>query len=266
MSERRMSKRWSARLAYGFVAMSAAVALAACGAPGASSPGGAASEGGGSATAGGAPYKVGLVYSKTGALAAYGARSQASFKVGLDYATKGTARSTADPIEVTTADDGGDPAKAATAATTTIGPALPDPGRLDRRPGSPFRSLRWRGERCPLHLRPSRADALTGSTSTRSARAGRPTRTSQTAGSWLANLTARRSPSSPRTVPSARPTSPAVDGGARRAGRDRQTGPGALRPATDLIPFATQAAGAQRRTCCSSPGPVRTPPRCGDPR
>ena len=121
MSERRMSKRWSARLAYGFVAMSAAVALAACGTPGASSPGGAATEGGGSATAGGAPYKVGLVYSKTGALAAYGAQYQASFKVGLDYATKGTNAVNGHPIEVTEADDAGDPAKAVTAATTAIG-------------------------------------------------------------------------------------------------------------------------------------------------
>ena len=76
-----MSKRWSTRLAGGFVAMSAAVALAACGTPGASSPGAPpANEGGGSATAAGAPYKVGLVFSKTGALAAYGAQYQASFK------------------------------------------------------------------------------------------------------------------------------------------------------------------------------------------
>jgi branched-chain amino acid transport system substrate-binding protein len=117
-----MSKRWSARLASGFVAMSAAVALAACGTPGASNPGApAASAGGGSATAGGAPYKVGLVYSKTGALAAYGAQYQASFKVGLDYATKGTNAVNGHPIEVTEADDAGDPAKAVTAATTAIG-------------------------------------------------------------------------------------------------------------------------------------------------
>ena len=115
-----MSKRWSARLAGGFVAMSTAVALAACGTPGASSPGApAASEGGG--TAGGAPYKVGLVYSKTGALAAYGAQYQASFKVGLDYATKGTNAVNGQPVEVTEADDAGDPAKAVTAATSAIG-------------------------------------------------------------------------------------------------------------------------------------------------
>ncbi len=115
-----MSKRWSARLAGGFVAMSTAVALAACGTPGASSPGApAASEGGG--TAGGAPYKVGLVYSKTGALAAYGAQYQASFKVGLDYATKGTNAVNGHPVEVTEADDAGDPAKAVTAATSAIG-------------------------------------------------------------------------------------------------------------------------------------------------
>jgi branched-chain amino acid transport system substrate-binding protein len=116
-----MSKRWSTVLG-GVVAMTTAVSLAACGTPGASSPGApAATEGGASATAGGAPYKVGLVYSKTGALAAYGAQYEASFKVGLDYATKGTNAVNGHPVEISEADDAGDPAKAVTAATTAIG-------------------------------------------------------------------------------------------------------------------------------------------------
>ena len=78
-----MSKRWSTVLG-GVVAMTTAVSLAACGTPGASSPGApAATEGGASATAGGAPCKVGLVYSKTGALDAL--RSD----VGIVYSTGG---------------------------------------------------------------------------------------------------------------------------------------------------------------------------------
>ena len=118
-----MSKRWSGVLAKGCAAGGVlAVSLAACGTPGASSPGApAASEATGGATTTGAPYKVALVYSKTGALAAYGAQYAASFKVGLDYATKGTNAVNAHPIEISEADDAGDPAKAVNAATTAIG-------------------------------------------------------------------------------------------------------------------------------------------------
>ena len=108
-----MSKRWALALAGALVGVS----VGACGAPG--SPGAAA----GDATSGGggAAYKVGLVYSRTGPLATYGAQYLAGFNAGLDYATKGTDKVNGHPITVTESDDAGDPAKAVSAATDLIG-------------------------------------------------------------------------------------------------------------------------------------------------
>lgn len=84
-------------------------ALAACG-----SPQEAATDESG-------PLKVGLVYSKTGALASYGKQYLEGFKAGLDYATKGTNKVGNRAVEVTEADDAGDPAKAVSAAKDLIG-------------------------------------------------------------------------------------------------------------------------------------------------
>lgn len=112
-----MSKRWDLALVGAVVGLS----LTACGTPGASNPGAAATGAGGGSTAGGVPYKVGLVYSKTGALAAYGQQYRESFTVGLDYATKGTGAVNGHQVEVTEQDDAGDPAKAVTAVTGLIG-------------------------------------------------------------------------------------------------------------------------------------------------
>lgn len=105
-----MTKRWSLALAGAGVS----VALAACGTPGSA---------GGSAGGGGedGPHKVGLVYSKSGPLAPYGAQYKAAFEVGLDYATDGTGEVDGQKIEVTEKDDAGDPAKAVSAATDLIG-------------------------------------------------------------------------------------------------------------------------------------------------
>jgi branched-chain amino acid transport system substrate-binding protein len=118
-----MTKRWTSALTAGMAALSLA-ALGACGSPGASSPGAPADTAAAGSTggaAGGAPYKVGLVYSKTGALAAYGTQYETSFKVGLDYATKGTGAVNGHPVQVSEADDAGDPAKAVQAVTAAIG-------------------------------------------------------------------------------------------------------------------------------------------------
>jgi branched-chain amino acid transport system substrate-binding protein len=65
--------------------------------------------------------KVGLVYSRTGLLAAYGAQFEQGFKAGLDYATHGTGKAAGHPIEVTEQDDAGDPAKAVAEAKDLIG-------------------------------------------------------------------------------------------------------------------------------------------------
>lgn len=85
------------------------IALAGCG-----SPQEAATEDSG-------PLKVGLVYSKTGALASYGKQYLEGFKAGLDYATQGTNKVGNRTVEVTEADDGGDPAKAVSATKDLIG-------------------------------------------------------------------------------------------------------------------------------------------------
>ena len=91
----------------------ATMALGACGSPRSAATGGGASTG--------APIKVGLVYSKTGALASYGKQYLEGFKAGLDYATKGTDKVGNRPIEYTEVDDAGDPAKAVAGAKDLIG-------------------------------------------------------------------------------------------------------------------------------------------------
>ncbi|WP_412543972.1 substrate-binding domain-containing protein [Longispora sp. K20-0274] len=88
-----------------------ALGLAGCSSPTAAPQDGAAK----------GPVKIGLVYSKTGALASYGKLYAEGFRAGLDYATKGTGKVNGRPVEVTEADDAGDPAKAVSAATDLIG-------------------------------------------------------------------------------------------------------------------------------------------------
>ncbi|MFH9978959.1 substrate-binding domain-containing protein [Streptomyces sp. NPDC017179] len=68
-----------------------------------------------------APVKVGLVYSRSGLLAAYGKQYEEGFKAGLAYATQGTNKAGGHPIEVTEQDDAGDPAKAVAAAKSLVG-------------------------------------------------------------------------------------------------------------------------------------------------
>ncbi|PGH41472.1 amino acid ABC transporter substrate-binding protein [Micromonospora sp. WMMA1996] len=91
--------------------MAAALAATACGSPQDTA------SGGGDA----APVKVGLVYSQSGPLASYGKQYIEGFKAGLDFATKGTGKVGDRKIEVTEADDAGDPAKAVSATKDMIG-------------------------------------------------------------------------------------------------------------------------------------------------
>ena len=74
-----MSMSW--KLALASVAVS--LSVAACGAPGSPGSGGDGGDADG-------PHKVGLVYSKSGPLATYGAQYRAAFDAGIDYATDGT--------------------------------------------------------------------------------------------------------------------------------------------------------------------------------
>jgi branched-chain amino acid transport system substrate-binding protein len=71
------------------------------------------------ATAG--SYNVGIVYSRTGLLAAYGAEYISGLKLGLQYATNGTNKVNGKTINLTLADDGTDPTKAVSAAKDLIG-------------------------------------------------------------------------------------------------------------------------------------------------
>ncbi len=65
--------------------------------------------------------KFGLIYSKTGPLAAYGTQYIDGFNIGLDYVTKGTGKVNGHKINVSVNDDGGDPAKAVSIAKDLIG-------------------------------------------------------------------------------------------------------------------------------------------------
>lgn len=65
--------------------------------------------------------KVGIIYSRTGLLAAYGAEYLSGLRWGLSYATTGTGKVNGHTVEFTLVDDAGDPAKAVTAAKDLIG-------------------------------------------------------------------------------------------------------------------------------------------------
>jgi branched-chain amino acid transport system substrate-binding protein len=66
-------------------------------------------------------YNVGIVYSRTGLLAAYGAEEIEGFKLGLKYATNGTNKVNGKSINVTYVDDKTDAATAVNAAKDLIG-------------------------------------------------------------------------------------------------------------------------------------------------
>jgi branched-chain amino acid transport system substrate-binding protein len=68
-----------------------------------------------------APLNIGIVYSQTGPLASYGQQYVEGLKAGFAYATNGTQKIGDRPLNVTYADDAGDPAKAVSAAKDLIG-------------------------------------------------------------------------------------------------------------------------------------------------
>ncbi|HEU5159351.1 MAG TPA: substrate-binding domain-containing protein [Streptosporangiaceae bacterium] len=109
-----MSKRWTLAFASAMI-----ISVAACGAPG--EPGGTADGSTAGSRNAGAPYKIGLVYSKSGPLATYGQQYRQGFTAGLDFATKGTGAVNGHKIEISEQDDAADPAKAVASATDLIG-------------------------------------------------------------------------------------------------------------------------------------------------
>ncbi|GAC1383558.1 MAG: substrate-binding domain-containing protein [Pseudarthrobacter sp.] len=97
------------------VLMTAGLALSAC----EPTHGTTAPAGAGNAEA--KPVDVGIIYSKTGPLAAYGETYYQGLQAGIDYATGGTGEVNGAKINLTYADDGGDPDKAVAAAKDLIG-------------------------------------------------------------------------------------------------------------------------------------------------
>jgi branched-chain amino acid transport system substrate-binding protein len=92
------------------IAALAAVAVSACGSPDKAASGSASG-----------PINVGIVYSQTGPLASYGQEYVDGFKAGLAYATNGTNKVNGHALNITYADDAGDPATAVSAAKGLIG-------------------------------------------------------------------------------------------------------------------------------------------------
>jgi branched-chain amino acid transport system substrate-binding protein len=68
-----------------------------------------------------APFKIGVVYSRTGALSAYGGEYIQGLRLGLSYATKGTNKVNGRPIELSLNDDATNPATAVSVAKDLIG-------------------------------------------------------------------------------------------------------------------------------------------------
>jgi len=66
-------------------------------------------------------YKVGIIYSRTGLLASYGAQYIEGLRLGLSYATKGTNKVGGHPLELALQDDAGNPTTAVSAAKDLIG-------------------------------------------------------------------------------------------------------------------------------------------------
>ena len=206
-------------------------------------------------------YNVGIVYSRTGLLAAYGAEYVEGLKYGIQYATKGTGMVNGKKINLSYADDATDPATGVSqmknfigqgdtiiAGATSSGVALQEAPIAAQHPDVLF----IRGPRPRTRSR--------GSTSTRSAPAARPTRTS---------LTRRpTSPAAARTSSSSRRNSAFGQGkdAAVKAiiGSKGHTVTPVYVPlsATDLTPFAQQVKQAHP-DIATSPGPARPPRRCG---
>jgi len=98
----------------------ASLVLAAC-APTDAAGGGSAGGSGDETSTSSEPVDVGIIYSKTGPLAAYGEAYYEGFQAGLDHATDGTGEVDGRPLNVTFHDDGGDPDKAVGQAKDLIG-------------------------------------------------------------------------------------------------------------------------------------------------
>ena len=195
------------------------------------------------------------------ALAATAREYIQGFKLGLDYATKGTNTVNGHKIELTHVDDGGDPAKAVTAAKDLIGQGYKIiAGTLVRRRAAvaPLADA----EQGALHLRPGRRRRdhrheqvhvpLGPPDATR-------TCSPRTRSSAAARQEGRRLRPGHRVRPGQRRGRAAGDRrlGGQKAHRDPRC--------RSRRRTSRRSPSRPRRspTCSSSPGPARPPPRCG---
>ncbi|ANS80351.1 Branched-chain amino acid ABC transporter, amino acid-binding protein [Serinicoccus hydrothermalis] len=98
----------------------AALTLSAC-APSTDGGGDDSGGGGDDGGEGGGTAQVGIIYSETGPLAAYGEQYRQGLEAGIDYATDGTGEVDGTTIEVEYRDDAGNPDTAVAAAKDLIG-------------------------------------------------------------------------------------------------------------------------------------------------
>ena len=183
--------------------MATGLALSAC----APTAGTAAPAESGSTTAA-EPVNVGIIYSKTGPLAAYGATYYEGLQAGIDYATGGTGDVNGAKINLTYADDGGDPDKAVDGRQGPDRPGLQDHRRHGRLRHRAQAGRAGRAEQGPLHLRPGRHRRDPGHQQVH-VPLGPPEPAGRRHRRHLhRHQAARRSSSSRRTTPSARATSP----------------------------------------------------------
>ena len=211
------------------------------------------------------PYKVGLVYSQTGAAG----QLRQAVRRGLQGRPRRTpprapTRSATTRSSVTEADDAGDPAKAVTAAKDLIGKGVQDPGRFDRvrrrRCRSPRSRRRTRCCSSPGRPRPTRLTGINKYTF----RSGRQSyQDVLTAKSFIGDA-GRQEGTGVRAGHRVRPGQRrGGEGGHRRRRRDRDRGRWCRRRRRSSPPFAKQALDAEARPALRGLGRHHRAARCG---
>ena len=208
-------------------------------------------------------YKVGIVYSRTGLLAAYGAEYIQGLRYGIQYATGGTNKVNGKTINLTLVDDKTDPATGVSAMKDLIGQGFKIIAGATSS-GVALQEAPIAAQNQVLFISgPAATDAITG-LNRYTFRSGRQTYQDVADGG---DLPAARRPGKKVLV----------------FAQDSAFGQGnfaAVKPifggkghnvsslyvplsATDFTPFAQQAKQAEARTCSTSPGPAPPPRRCG---
>lgn len=155
--------RVTTKLAAVLAAAGTALALSAC-APsqGSASENEGGDTGNGEASAETQTVNVGVIYSRTGPLSAYGTNYMEAFEAGLDYATDGTRVAGDYQIELDVVDDAGDASKAVNAFKDMVGNGVPIiVGTIDSGVAMQLAPLAEQNS-TPYIVGPAAADAVTG--------------------------------------------------------------------------------------------------------